>query len=65
MNVTPIVAGTDGSGESMRAVEWAACEAILRAAPLRIVSAASLPPLMTGLQVRPDRDHVADFIRSD
>jgi nucleotide-binding universal stress UspA family protein len=65
MNVKPIVVGTDGSEESLRAVEWAAGEAILHAAPLRIVSAASLPPLMTGLQVRPDRDHVADFIRSE
>jgi nucleotide-binding universal stress UspA family protein len=65
MNVKPIVAATDGSEESLRAVEWAAGEAILRAAPLRIVSAASLPPPMTGLQVRPERDHVADFIRSE
>ena len=44
MNVKPIVAATDGSEESLRAVEWAAGEAILRAAPLRIVSAAPLPP---------------------
>jgi nucleotide-binding universal stress UspA family protein len=65
MNVKPIVVGTDGSGESLRAVEWGAGEAILHSAPLRIVSAASLPPLMTGLQVRPERDHVADFIRSE
>jgi nucleotide-binding universal stress UspA family protein len=65
MNVKPIVVGTDGSEESLRAVEWAAGEAILHAAPLRIVTAASLPPLMTGLQVRPDRDHVTDFIRSE
>jgi nucleotide-binding universal stress UspA family protein len=65
MAAKPIVAGTDGSEESLRAVDWAADEAILHAAPLRIVSAASLPPLMTELQVRPDRDHVADFIRSE
>jgi nucleotide-binding universal stress UspA family protein len=63
MNIRPIVAGTDGSVESLRAVEWAACEAVRRAAPLRIVSAASLPPRMTGLQVRPERDYVADLIR--
>ena len=49
----------------MRAVEWAASEAILHAVPLRIVSAALLPPVMTALQIRPDRDHVADFIRSE
>jgi nucleotide-binding universal stress UspA family protein len=65
MNAEPIVAGTDGSGESLRAVEWAAGEAILHAVPLRIVSAAPLPPVMTVLQIRPDRDHVADFIRSE
>jgi nucleotide-binding universal stress UspA family protein len=35
----PIVAGTDGSEESLRAVEWAAREAALREAALRIVSA--------------------------
>ena len=65
MNVKPIVAATDGSEESLRAVEWAAGEAILHAAPLRIVSAASLPPQMVALQLRPDRDHVAAFIRSE
>ena len=65
MNVKPIVVGTDGSEESLRAVEWAAGEAILHAVPLRIVSAAPLPPVMIALQIRPDRDHVADFIRSE
>jgi nucleotide-binding universal stress UspA family protein len=59
-----IVAATDGSGESLRAVEWAAREAILRATALRIVSAAPLPPVMSTLQIR-DRDHIADFIRSE
>ena len=34
----PIVAATDGSEESLRAVDWAAREAVLRGAPLRIVS---------------------------
>ena len=42
----PIVAGTDGSEESLRAVDWAAREAVLRGLPLRIVSAAALPPRM-------------------
>jgi nucleotide-binding universal stress UspA family protein len=65
MSAKPIVTGTDGSEESLRAVEWAAGEAVLHAAPLRIVSAASLLPWMTGLQVRPDRDHVADLIRAE
>ncbi|TDC64747.1 universal stress protein [Actinomadura sp. GC306] len=35
----PIVVGTDGSGESDRAVDWAAAEAALRERPLRIVHA--------------------------
>jgi nucleotide-binding universal stress UspA family protein len=42
----PIVAGTDGSEESLRAVDWAAREAVLRGAPLRIVAAAGTPPRM-------------------
>jgi nucleotide-binding universal stress UspA family protein len=65
MNVKPIVVGTDGSGESLCAVQWAAGEAILHAAPLRIVSAAPLPPVMAALQIRLERDHVADFIGSE
>jgi nucleotide-binding universal stress UspA family protein len=65
MNIKPIVAATDGSEESLRAVEWAAGEAILRSEPLRIVSAAPLPARMVALQLRPDRDHVTDFIRSE
>jgi nucleotide-binding universal stress UspA family protein len=47
MATKPIVAGTDGSAESLRAVEWAAREAALRGAPLRIVSAAEILPRMT------------------
>jgi nucleotide-binding universal stress UspA family protein len=46
----PIVAGTDGSEESLRAVDWAAREAVLRGLPLRIVSAAALPPRMSEQQ---------------
>jgi nucleotide-binding universal stress UspA family protein len=47
MTVKPIIAGTDGSEESLRAVEWAAREAVLRKAALRIVSVPLLPPRMT------------------
>jgi nucleotide-binding universal stress UspA family protein len=47
MAVKPIVAGTDGSEESLRAVEWAAREAALHGAPLRIVAAAATLPRMT------------------
>lgn len=46
MTTRPVVAGTDGSEESMRAVEWAALEARRLRAPLRIVSAVATPPLM-------------------
>lgn len=47
MSVKPIVAATDGSEESLRAVSWAAREAVLHDAPLRIVSAAALLPRMS------------------
>ncbi len=46
MAVKPIVAGTDGSEESLRAVDWAAREAARRGAPLRIVASAALLPRM-------------------
>jgi nucleotide-binding universal stress UspA family protein len=46
MAAKPIVAGTDGSVESLRAVDWAAREAALRGAPLRIVAAGETPPGM-------------------
>jgi nucleotide-binding universal stress UspA family protein len=47
MTTKPIVVGTDGSPESSQAVEWAAREAHLRGAGLRIVSTAELLPRMT------------------
>ncbi|MGD0704223.1 MAG: universal stress protein [Trebonia sp.] len=47
MTTKPIVVGTDGSEQSVRAVEWAAREAVLRGAPLRIVSAAEILPRMS------------------
>ncbi len=58
MTAKPVVVATDGSGESLRAVEWAVREAALCSAPLRIVSAASLPkmvvlPLQRGARRRP------------
>jgi nucleotide-binding universal stress UspA family protein len=60
MTTKEIIAATDGSEESLRAVEWAAREAVLRHEPLRIVSAPALPPLMS-----PDpaaRETVANLI---
>jgi nucleotide-binding universal stress UspA family protein len=65
MAAQPVVAGTDGSKESMRAVEWAAREAVLRGAPLRIVSAAGLLPRMIGSHGMSDYDTVADLLRQD
>ena len=47
MATKPVIAGTDGSQESMRAVEWAAREAMLRGTSLRIVAIPVLPPRMT------------------
>ena len=50
MTVKPIIAGTDGSEESLRAVEWAAREAVLRKTALRIVSVPALLPRMSSGQ---------------
>ena len=62
MTAMPVVAATDGSEESLRAVEWAAREAVRHGASLRIVSAASLPRT-TALQLKPERDVVLGFVR--
>jgi nucleotide-binding universal stress UspA family protein len=64
MSAKPIVAATDGSEESLRAVDWAAREAVLRGIPLRIVSAAALPPRMIGGHAKSGYDTVADTIRA-
>lgn len=53
----PIVVGTDGSAEALRAVHWAATEAACRGLPLRIVNAMlhwayaspTRPPPLSGL----------------
>jgi nucleotide-binding universal stress UspA family protein len=58
----PIVAGTDGSEESLRAVDWAAREAVLRGVPLRIVSAAAEPPRMTPHGSAGEYDTVSDAL---
>ncbi|MBV9208171.1 MAG: universal stress protein [Actinobacteria bacterium] len=63
MAAKPIVAATDGSEESLRAVEWAAREAVLRGAPLRIVSATALPPRMASNTAPEQYDTVSDVIR--
>ncbi len=61
----PIVAATDGSEESLRAVDWAAREAVLRGAPLRIVSAAELLPRMVSSEGHSQYQTVSDVIRKD
>jgi nucleotide-binding universal stress UspA family protein len=42
-----VVVGTDGSDQSFHAVKWAAREAVMRGAALRIVSVPVLPHLMS------------------
>lgn len=62
----PIVAATDGSEESLRAVEWAAREAVLRGSPLRIVSAATLlPRMMEREDDGPEPENVTDVLLED
>src|SRR5580693_2301787 len=65
MTAGPIVVATDGSEESLRAVEWAAREAELRGLPLRIVSAAALPPRMAEHETASGVATVADTVVSD
>jgi nucleotide-binding universal stress UspA family protein len=62
MSANPVVAATDGSEESLRAVEWAAREAVLHGAPLRIVSAVALPPRMSTAHPESEYDDVTDVI---
>lgn len=65
MSAKPIVVGTDGSEESMRAVDWAGREAALHGAPLRIVSVAALLPRMVGLDRQPVPDTVTELVRAE
>ena len=60
MTSKPIIAGTDGSGDSLRAVEWAAREAALRRAPLQIVSVAAHSPRKSRHQPSGRPDDVAE-----
>jgi nucleotide-binding universal stress UspA family protein len=65
MSAKPIVVASDGSEESLRAVDWAAREAVLRGAPLRIVSAPGLLPRMVGSQGHSEYETVSDVIRDE
>jgi nucleotide-binding universal stress UspA family protein len=58
-----VVVGTDGSDQSFSAVEWAAREAVLRGAALRIVSVPTLLPRMSWRHApQGTADTVADMI---
>jgi nucleotide-binding universal stress UspA family protein len=65
MDDSLVIAGTDGSGASLRAVEWAAREAAARGWPLRIVSVPEMPPRMSWRPAAPGRPPtVADTIHA-
>ena len=60
MTGRPVVAATDGSEDSLQAVEWASREAVLYGVRLRIVPAASLSKMVV-LPLKPERDAVLDY----
>ena len=65
MTAKPIVAATDGSEHSLQAVEWAAAEAVLHGAPLRIVSAAETLPRMSAGPSGEDVENVTDVLHDN
>ena len=65
VTVKPIVVAIDGSAEALRAVGWAVGEAVLRDAPLRIVSAVELPPRMTPRKDAHGPSTVAEVVTAD
>ena len=65
MPAKPIVAATDGSEHSLQAVEWAAAEAVLHGAPLRIVSAAETLPRMSAGPSGEDVENVTDILHDN
>jgi nucleotide-binding universal stress UspA family protein len=65
MAARPIVVATDGSEESLRAVDWAGREAVLRGAPLRIVSAAGLLPKMVSAEGHSQYQTVSDVMSKE
>jgi nucleotide-binding universal stress UspA family protein len=58
MAARPVVVGIDGSEQSLRAVDWAAREAALHGAPLRIVSGAVSSPRVGSIHGLPGPDTV-------
>jgi len=65
MAAKPIVAATDGSEESLRAVDWAARESLVRGAPLRIVAARALVPRMIPRRSTGEYATVTDVLLAD
>ena len=63
MAAKPIITGTDGSEASLRAVEWAAREAVLHKTTLRIVSAPSPPGGMSPYSITNEK--VAGVVYQD
>ena len=60
----PIVVGVDGSEPSLRAVDWAADEAVLRGAPLRLVYA-SLWERYEGTSLATDLNKPSEQVRAE
>jgi len=65
VTVNPIVAAIDGSPEALRAVGWAVGEAVLRDAPLRIVSGVELPPRMSPRKDAHGPSTVAEIVTAE
>ncbi|MDH6221026.1 universal stress protein [Streptomyces pseudovenezuelae] len=59
----PIIVGVDGSEPSLRAVDWAADEAVLRGAPLRVVYA-SLWERYEGTSLAADLNRPSEKVRA-
>lgn len=59
MAAKPVVAGVDGSEESLQAVEWAAMEAKRHSSPLRIISAPAPMPRLLARHAAPEMVAVA------
>ncbi|WP_405859206.1 universal stress protein [Streptomyces sp. NBC_01515] len=60
----PVVVGVDGSEPSLRAVDWAADEAVLRGAPLRLVYA-SLWERYEGTSLATDLNKPSEQVRAE
>jgi len=58
----PVVVGVDGSASALHAVRWAAREARLRGAPLRLVHVCHLAPVRHPKQVPPPPEYRAAII---